>query len=790
MLLATLLAAQPVPLRIWASSNGSQRFGPAYGLAVGDYDGDGWTDVYNNYSGQLWHNEQGRGWLATTNLNAGGVILRYSASFADFDADGRTDIACEPYRVGCLRVFHNRPSGFVDIAANVQQFPERACAVSSETISWGDVDGDGLLDMFLPTYQGNYLYLNQGPGAPGGAYLFRDVADRANVRRFTGPRPEGTMMGDIDGDGDLEIYSNGVLYQNVSSPGFPSFRPLSEAASGIGNSGQLDEGALMADMDLDGDLDVVLAHPFLASTNVWLNRGDGSFARGPVLPNRVNEGLSAEDWDLDGDLDITSDANMFRNQLVESRTLGFVAATSSVPIGELAQLAPCWFDWDRDGDLDCVGRWNGDPLLLENTLYSATTQPLQRRYLRVRVAREALGLPRGVDVEYGATVTVRVTEPRESFVRTKLVASAAGYVSQSDYVLTFGLEGSTPFEDLRCDLSVDFPNHEKGGRWRVDRDVNPALGDLRPALLRDREITVFRGGSVLVDGCTSPPTPGRTPNLFLTPTLPTPTTTPLAAPVGVPVDTHVGLRFTAVRGVRLREIVVDGTLAPAVTCAGSTFNVALFDAGSAPRLLATWDLRTPAGNHRGSWPCDVVLAAGAYQLQARVAQVRASPLVAAEHGLVRIDGGLLFASTSPCAFQPSLVVPTHAGMAIGVGPDDAVTFADLGHGLAGSNGVPRLQAAGNLAFAAPITLSLRAARANAPTVLVAGQQAVCWPLFGGTLVPEPTVLANALTDARGDSSFTFPWRLARGRPVHFQHWVLDPGALRGVAASNALRGVR
>jgi hypothetical protein len=103
----------------------------------------------------------------------------------------------------------------------------------------GDLDSDGWLDLFVPIYpygaDGNVLYHSLGPNS-GGEVTFEDVTASAGVASPSGTiRPEGVQLVDVDDDGDLDLYSNGVLYQNVTdgairfdtlSPGRPgSARP-------------------------------------------------------------------------------------------------------------------------------------------------------------------------------------------------------------------------------------------------------------------------------------------------------------------------------------------------------------------------------------------------------------------------------------------------------------------------------------------------------------------------------------------------------------------------------------
>lgn len=121
-------------------------------------------------------------------------------------------------------------------------------------------------------------------------------------------------------------------------------------------------------------------------------------------------------------------------------------------------------------------------------------------------------------------------------------------------------------------------------------------------------------------------------------------------------------------------------------------------------------------------------------------------------------------------------------------------WADLENGLAGTNGVPYLQGGGALAGNDPIQISLSGARENATAYLVVGFQAINLPFYGGTLVPDfqaPNGLfVNLTTNGTGDIEInnTWPTGVPSGFELYLQYWIDDPGAIAGLAASNAVVG--
>ncbi len=115
-------------------------------------------------------------------------------------------------------------------------------------------------------------------------------------------------------------------------------------------------------------------------------------------------------------------------------------------------------------------------------------------------------------------------------------------------------------------------------------------------------------------------------------------------------------------------------------------------------------------------------------------------------------------------------------------------WSDLGQGLSGTSGVPRLTGSGSLTAASTVTWSLTSARHTAPALFVVGFRRIQFPIFGGMLVPSPDAQVLVTTDTLGAASVSV--RLAQslrsGQEVAVQVWVLDPAGPFGWAASNAV----
>ena len=666
---------------------------PQRGVSFLDYDADGWVDLYLGLSAQLLRNQEGNGFKFVADLRPLLPVrpgsTRYNASCADYDADGLPDIASEP-RNDCFYLLRNLggEARFVEVASDPEIVLDRPpCTMQAETFCWADVDEDGDLDLFAPAYPdsaspgsgGNRFFENLGASGPQGAYRLALRTPESGLGNPPGTaRPEGAQFVDIDRDGDLDAYSNGTLYQNVTAAAGPRFRALVGAPSGLMQFALLDEGALLFDADMDGDQDLFVVF-FARSCRLYENRGDGTFRErteeleqpelGAVL------GCSAEDWDADGDLDLTA-ANVFRrNLLMESGEPFLRLATHSIPptLSWLGGVSPAWADMDRDGDVDCV--WTNNNYwgaLLWNTTYTSETPDAERLSVRVRPVCDSRSVPRGLETEFGATVEVRVHGEPSERIRRRFTASSHGYLQQSEYALTFALppgpDASQPARGVRFDLLVDFPSLAQRGILRIDRNVNPVLGGLDLAALAEREITVYRSGAVGIDGgiddALIPPRRGVALRLESTgPLAVADADLPLAAPVPAPApDWCVGLELdmsAAAGAVHIEELVLDGAMAPpgAGRCGA---NVGLWDVtpGTPPRRVQQERLETSARNARSFLPLSWKLEPGRrYRAVCRVIELRASPRLVPAAGVPRVDGALSFAHANPCDPAALLAAP-------------------------------------------------------------------------------------------------------------------------------------
>lgn len=327
-------------------------------------------------------------------------------AWGDYDADGDPDL----YLVnisGSLRrtpeelqssaarntLYENLGNGsFVDVT-------ERA-GVGSRGIGmgacWGDVDGDGRLDLFTTAYGYNHLFVNEGDGR------FEETTERAGLggQGFW----TGCSFGDYDNDHDLDLYVSGyvdyafdpadtlkasnqyeaVLPYTLNPSSYPpisnrlyrnagdgTFTDVTEFA-GVANAAGKSLSITWCDFDMDGWLDIYVAND--VSDNVlFKNLGDGRFADNSheawVADYRGAMGLAVEDWDHDGDIDIfvthwlAQENALYRNLLLETpsaaeKTMRFVDEADAKGLGQIALDYIGWgtllSDLDSDGNLDLL----------------------------------------------------------------------------------------------------------------------------------------------------------------------------------------------------------------------------------------------------------------------------------------------------------------------------------------------------------------------------------------------------------------------------------------------------
>src|SRR6202521_3997052 len=329
------------------------------GVAIGDYDNDGYPDILITCVGQnrLFKNT-GKGTFidVTKSSGLGGrQALSTSALWFDFDRDGLLDLFvcnyvkwssehdvfcslhakhksyCTPetYRGETCWLFRNRGNGtFEDVTATSGIFDSSSKSLG---VAMFDYDQDGWPDLLVANdTQPNKLYRNLRNGK------FKDVAVEAGLAFSTEGKARAGMgvdTGDFDGSG-----KPGVAITNFDNEMIGLYRATAPGVfddvsipSGIGAASRntLGFGCMFLDVDLDGALDLAVTNGHIDETvrnirgnpgyaqppQLFLNRGDGKFrdvadgAGGGFETPKVGRGMAYGDFDRDGDLDILMTTN-------------------------------------------------------------------------------------------------------------------------------------------------------------------------------------------------------------------------------------------------------------------------------------------------------------------------------------------------------------------------------------------------------------------------------------------------------------------------------------------------
>ena len=224
------------------SRAGLNASGWASGVCAGDYDNDGWLDLFLTYYGQnVLYRNRGDGRFedvtARAGLPAGGTRWGSGCAFVDYDRDGRADLFVANY----LRFD-------LGAAAEVGQGPN--CLWKGIPVNCGPRG--------LPT-DTNLLFHNEGNGA------FRDVSAASGVARVTGRYPMTAAAADLDGDGWIDIYvacdsTASILYRNNRDGTFTDTAVESGVAYSENGAQQAGMGVAVGDYNTDGLLDLVKTH--------------------------------------------------------------------------------------------------------------------------------------------------------------------------------------------------------------------------------------------------------------------------------------------------------------------------------------------------------------------------------------------------------------------------------------------------------------------------------------------------------------------------------------------------
>jgi hypothetical protein len=475
---------------------------PGSGVALLDYDNDGWLDIYllNGSTfpalkgkeapprAMLLHNNHD-GTFTDVTEKAGVANERWGFGVAvgDYDNDGWPDIYVSNF--GKNRLYHNNHDGtFTDVA-------EKAGVTLggwSTGATWGDYDHDGFLDLFVPGYakfdpehppvsgtgglppgfcnfrgievmcgprglpgEGDHLFHNNGDGT------FTDVSVKAGVSDPKGYYGFASVFVDVDDDGwlDLAVANDSVpkyLYRNRHDGTFEDVSYISGFALNDEGREQASMGIAVGDYNRDGKVDFYITNFSDDYNTLYRSDGDGNFSDvtgragiAAVTVPFLGWGTGFLDFDNDGLLDIfvanghvypgvdkqdwgTTWAQrplLFRN-LDGTRFQEVPPATNSGLAVVITARGAAFGDLFNDGHIDVViNNVDSTPTLLRNVVKNSNHW----------VSLKLVGGPKSPRDAIGAKAFVTAG----GFRQRGDVFSGGSYASSSDQRLHFGLSAAT-----------------------------------------------------------------------------------------------------------------------------------------------------------------------------------------------------------------------------------------------------------------------------------------------------------------------------------------------------------
>ncbi|MYK19260.1 CRTAC1 family protein [Candidatus Poribacteria bacterium] len=461
------------------------------GVALFDFDNDADLDLYfvngSDLPGmasptlptnRLYRNDGDTFTDVTTQAAVGNTSYGLGCCVGDYNNDGFTDLYITNYGVNVL--YRNNGDGtFTDVTA--------ATGVGGDQFSSGcafvDIDVDGDLDLYVVNYvqfdpETNPICTRQGiqtyctpealPGVSDVLYLnnddgtFTDVSEKTGISEARG-KGLGVVCGDVDNDGDVDIFVANDTTPNLLYRNNPNSIEMTEDAlfSGVALSEEgrtySGMGANLGDFDNDGYLDIVITNFQDHTNSLYHNAQSGfftedSFARGVgerSLPY-LAWGVDFVDFNNDGWLDLFIanghlDDNIAEidpigtysqpNQLfLNNRGVNFSEPIDAAIATQKVSRGAAFGDIDNDGDIDIVvSNLKDSPTVLRND-GGNTAQWLRVKLVGTHCNRDAIG--------------ARVTVVSGDLTQIREVKSGSGYLSQNDLRLHFGLGTAASVDTL------------------------------------------------------------------------------------------------------------------------------------------------------------------------------------------------------------------------------------------------------------------------------------------------------------------------------------------------------
>jgi len=428
------------------------------GVAVGDYNNDGFPDIFITCVGQnrLFRNTGKGTFVDVTRVSGLGARQAFSTSalWFDYDRDGLLDLFicnyvrwspehdvfcsldgkhksyCTPeaYRGNTCWLFHNRGDGtFEDVTATSGIFDSSSKSLG---VAMLDYDQDGWPDLLVANdTQPNKLYKNLRNGR------FKDVAVEAGLAFSTEGKARAGMGVDV---ADFENSGNpGIAITNFDNEMIGLYRAVRPGtyddisiAAGVGlpSKNTLGFGCAFLDVDLDGALDLLIANGHIEET-VRNIHGNVGYAQAPQL--FLNEG-GGKFRDVAADVD---------------------AGFSQPKVGR----GLAYGDFDRDGNLDILLTTNNGPAYLYRNENVVGNHSIRFHLVGTKSNRDAIG------------ALVRMSGNGQT--QSRVVKGGSSYLAQSELPVTFGLGKHAAIERVQIEwpsgAKEEFKNLDAGRSYQI-----------------------------------------------------------------------------------------------------------------------------------------------------------------------------------------------------------------------------------------------------------------------------------------------------------------------------------
>ena len=463
------------------------------GVALFDFDNDGDLDLYCVNGSTLpkvdapmpptnilYRNDEGVFTDVTNEASVGDTGYGLGCCVGDYNNDGFTDLYVTNYGANVL-YRNNGDSTFTDVAD--------IAGVAGDQFSSGcafvDVDADGYLDLYIVNYVQfdpntnpectrlgvrTYCTPEALPGAADILYrnngddTFTDISEKAGIGATSG-KGLGVVCGDIDNDGDVDIFvandtTPNFLYRNDTDTAIKMTEDALFAGVALSEEGRAYSGmgANLGDFDNDGYLDIVITNFQDQTNSLYHNTQSGffnemSFAKGigeRSLPY-LAWGVDFIDFNNDGWLDLFVANGHLDDNIAEMDPIGTYLQPnqlflnnrginfSEIPDATIAQpkvsRGTAFGDIDNDGDVDVViSNLKDSPTVLRNDGGNASRW-LSVKLIGTHCNRDAIG--------------ARVMVVSGDLTQIREVKSGSGYISQNDLRLHFGLADATRVDTLK-----------------------------------------------------------------------------------------------------------------------------------------------------------------------------------------------------------------------------------------------------------------------------------------------------------------------------------------------------